>query len=72
MEKWTLESAIEDYCKEHNKKKKKEEKDCMYCKFAEFNSDADVICQVKDKVIVFFTGFHAKRCKYFTSRIEKE
>ena len=68
MEKWNLESAKKDYCKTHHKKYKKEKIDCMYCEFAEWTYDCDVYCPIKEKVIIFFTNIHAKRCKYYQRR----
>ena len=47
---------------------KKEEIDCMYCEFAEWTYDCEVYCPIKEKVIIFFTNLHAKRCKYYQRR----
>lgn len=63
-ERWSLEEAKNDYLKTHPKKHK-EKKNCCDCEFSEMDYEGNTYCYVKDKFVTFFTGYCAKRCKYY-------
>ena len=62
-EKWTLESAREDYKKSNRKSKKK---DCWDCEFSE--RICGFSCMVKGYRSIIFSLLEASRCKYYTNR----